>query len=79
MTETGFTVSLPGIGKENIEVIDTNDTVKINWSDKRVSSSHKDSISIPVEGHSDIAAEYKDGILTVNITKKDTSKKVVIS
>jgi HSP20 family protein len=77
-----WSVDMPGIDRENIDVkIDENDTLHVSTSYENSDSTHRRSYSYSVRLGSridteEIEAEYENGVLTVNLPKRDPQENV---
>jgi HSP20 family molecular chaperone IbpA len=72
-----LSVSLPGIGKENIKVYSPDpERLVIEWSASKKDTPEK--LTYRVERHNDAKAEYVDGILKISFTPEKKSEKVEI-
>jgi len=75
--DNGYELDLPGIGKENIEIVDENDTVEIKWTDKRGDTERKDNIVLSTPSHSETTADYKNKVLTIKLAGTNPKGKKV--
>lgn len=72
-------IVLPGIGKENINIEESNDTLTIKFKVKNGKNETESTMQYKLNGLKIHNAEYKDGILIIKFNKSDNKKTIKIS
>jgi len=72
-------VELPGVGKDNIKVNSvSSDTIKVEWKEKTGKNDAWEHVNLKVMTHNDAKAEYRDGVLILELVDDRVRKTIEI-